>query len=113
MPENSIIVYSGSASGEHTPILLKLFPTFKFIMMYDYEYIYKKDVVSKTHKRDIMNFSKCKRGKKLTHMIDMLKVKKCQGKTYNALTEKEFGSLKDFELGNKRVYVYKILLPPT
>jgi hypothetical protein len=53
IPENSIIVYSGSASGEHTKVILEMFPGIKLILIdpayhnidYDYTVIYQNPAI--------------------------------------------------------------------
>jgi hypothetical protein len=108
LPKQSTVIYAGSASGEHTPSMLELYPDFNFVMIdpnfhlmaYDYRYIYKRDIVAKEHLKFVKSDIRISKYSKL------LKTKKdCKGKIHDALTEKAFGSLDDFTKFESRVYV--------
>jgi len=97
LPKDSIIIYSGSAAGIHTPVMLELYPTFKFIfidpnyhrMDYDYHYIYKNEsVIDKDNKAYV---------KKRTKTEDQTKVF-ANGFSYDIYDNKSHGSLEDFNI---------------
>lgn len=100
------IIYSGSAHGEHTPVILEMFPNCTLIMIdpnyhimdYDYMYIYKRGF---GNKKDILKLAKKDRdrGQHLKALINSLKDKKCiDGTSHNVLDEEDFGNESNIEL---------------
>jgi hypothetical protein len=124
LPEDSIIVYAGSASGEHTPLILKLFPKMKFIMVdpnyhymdYPYEYIYiNKELIDKDNNDFMCNIIKpvTNKGKNINtrsaHLEKLIQplldMKFVDGTKHNVLECESYGSLDDFKQWDKRVYI--------
>lgn len=104
----STIIYSGSASGEHTPSILEMFPKARIIMIdpffhlmtYDYVYIYKKGHGNKKD-IEIMINKKDKRSSTITNYVNMLKTKKClDGEVYDAWDTEDFGSIENINMIN-------------
>jgi predicted nucleic acid-binding Zn ribbon protein len=125
LPKHSVIVYSGSASGEHTPFILDAFPTFKFILIdpnyhsinYPYEYIYIDR--SKVDRGNLIFIKKSSefessRGKKLKSMYDPLtKMKFADGKIRDVTSCDSAGSLDDLKSLDNRVYVIQDYMSET
>jgi len=114
LPKDSIIIYSGSAAGIHTPVILNLYPTFKFIfidpnyhmMDYDYCYIYKNNsVIDKDNKEHVIKRTK----KEYKHKLF------ANGFTYDIFDNKSHGSLNDFKIkyfNKSRVWVIQDYMTP-
>ena len=83
--KNNIVIYAGSAPNEHMPIILKMFPNLKFILIDpnyhliydDYQYVYQNysRISNKNHGYYIKQFNKTfsKRQKHLTNLGKSLK----------------------------------------
>jgi hypothetical protein len=100
--QKGTVIYAGSAPGEHTPVILKLFPNLNFIMVdphlhimdYPYQYIYKKVHSEIQDSGYVLGGS---RAKYLTNLVEHIKKVKCGTTIHNALKEKTFGSLEDWD----------------
>lgn len=64
---SAIVIYAGSAHGEHTPMILDMFPNIKLLLIdpnyhsidHDYDYVYQNpDVVSKENHQEFINYLK-------------------------------------------------------
>jgi hypothetical protein len=110
--KNPVIVYSGSAPGIHTPVMLEWYPTFNFIfvdpnyhnMKYDYHYIYKNnDVIDPDNKAYLLSITEKKAQTK-----DF-----ANGSKNPVFDNKSYGKLSDFKgFTDSRVYVIQDYMTP-
>lgn len=105
---DNIVIYAGSASCEHLPIILDMFPRLKFILIdpnyhlisYKYNYIYQNsEVIEYRHRNNIKknlkerNYNRNKHLKKITkNLLDVSFLN--YDKSYNVLTEIDFNEMK-------------------
>jgi hypothetical protein len=75
--DNNIIIYAGSASCEHLPVILELFPKLKFLLIDpnyhsidgEFKYVYQNiDVISKSNHRHFMDTLKYKNNERAKHL---------------------------------------------
>lgn len=97
-----LIIYSGSAPGEHTPFILKHYPHIRFIFVdpnfhfmkeRHFEYIYKAKGTGNLEKLKSITQIKNKRSADVKKMYEMNKRVKCGDKIINAFEVDEFGSI--------------------
>jgi hypothetical protein len=94
LPKDSLIIYSGSASGEHTSAILNMFPGFKFLLIdpayhiidYDYTLVYQNpDVIDKENLRKFVAYTNSKDEKIKSYASHMLKTPTLIGGERNLL----------------------------